>query len=82
MMFDMKMYDRHINTFVYASQVRMELQRVQEELQEHNGEAERQRTLLEKEREELHALQQKNKERSSLHEQCKNLEARRMHAQR
>ncbi|KAA0716324.1 Centriolin Centrosomal protein 1 [Triplophysa tibetana] len=74
-------------------QVRLELQRVHEELQEQNGEAERQRTLLEKEREELHALQQTNldlqrqtdtavQERSSLQEQCKNLEARRMHAQR
>ncbi|XP_057176790.1 centriolin isoform X1 [Triplophysa rosa] len=74
-------------------QVLVELQRVHEELQEQNGEAERQRTLLEKEREELHALQQKNldlqrqtdtavQERSGLQEQCKNLEARRMHAQR
>ncbi|XP_056602682.1 centriolin isoform X3 [Triplophysa dalaica] len=74
-------------------QVRVELQRVHEQLQEQNGEAERQRTLLEKEIEELHALQQKKlelqgqtdtavQERSSLQEQCKNLEARRMHAQR
>lgn len=91
--FDMQNYDMHITMWVYVTQVRVELQRVHEQLQEQNGEAERQRTLLEKEREELHALQQKNldlqgqtdtavKERSSLQEQCKNLEARRMHAQR
>ncbi|XP_056313140.1 centriolin [Danio aesculapii] len=71
-------------------QVRVELQCVQQELQEQRGEAERQ---MEKEREELHSLQQKSlhqqqqteaavQERSSLQEQCRNLEARRMHAQR
>ncbi|XP_048046040.1 centriolin isoform X2 [Megalobrama amblycephala] len=70
--------------------VRMELQHVQQDLQEQRGEAERQMNLLEKERAELHTLQQKSldlqqqtdKERSSLQEQCRNLEARRTHAQR
>ncbi|KAK9974259.1 hypothetical protein ABG768_022365 [Culter alburnus] len=70
--------------------VRMELQHVQQDLQEQRGEAERQMNLLEKERTELHTLQQKSldlqqqtdKERSSLQEQCRNLEARRTHAQR
>ncbi|XP_016408818.1 centriolin-like [Sinocyclocheilus rhinocerous] len=74
-------------------QVRVELQRVQQELQEQRGEAERQMNLLEKERVELHTLQQKCldpqqqtdtavQERSSLQEQCRNLEAMRTHAQR
>ncbi|XP_050965080.1 centriolin isoform X2 [Labeo rohita] len=74
-------------------QVRVELQRVQQELQEQRGEAERQMNLLEKERAELHTLQQNSlelqqqtdtavQERSSLQEQCRNLEARRTHAQR
>lgn len=71
-------------------EVRVDLQHVQQELQEQRGEAERQMNLLEKERAELHTLQQKNldlqqqtdKERSSLQEQCRNLEARRTHAQR
>ncbi|ROL42576.1 Centriolin [Anabarilius grahami] len=71
-------------------QVRMELQHVQQDLQEQRGEAERQMKLLEKERAELHTLQQKSldlqqqtdKERISLQEQCRNLEARRTHAQR
>ncbi|XP_073696104.1 centriolin [Garra rufa] len=74
-------------------QVRVELQHVQQELQEQREEAERQMNLLEKERAELHSLQQKSlelqqqtdtgvQERSSLQEQCKNLEARRTHAQR
>ncbi|XP_042612747.1 centriolin isoform X3 [Cyprinus carpio] len=74
-------------------QVRGELQRVQQELQEQRGEAESQMNLLEKERAELHSLQQKSldlqqqtdtavQERSSLQEQCRNLEARRTHAQR
>ncbi|KAK2911620.1 hypothetical protein Q8A67_003753 [Cirrhinus molitorella] len=73
-------------------QVHVELQRVQQELQEQRGEAERQMNLLEKERAELHTLQQKGlnlqqqtdtavQERSSLQEQCRNLEARRTHAQ-
>ncbi|XP_058630694.1 centriolin isoform X2 [Onychostoma macrolepis] len=74
-------------------QVRVELQCVQQELQEQRGEAERQMNLLEKERAELHTLQLKSlelqqqtdtavQERSSLQEQCRNLEARRTHAQR
>lgn len=71
-------------------EVRVELQHVQQELQEQRGEGERQMNLLEKERAELHTLQQKSldlqqqtdKERSSLQEQCRNLEARRTHAQR
>ncbi|XP_051516853.1 centriolin isoform X2 [Myxocyprinus asiaticus] len=74
-------------------QVRVELQRVQQELQEQCGEAERQLNLLEEERAELQSLQQKSlnlqqqtdaavRERSSLQEQCRNLEARRIHAQR
>nr|XP_055056552.1 centriolin isoform X4 [Misgurnus anguillicaudatus] len=74
-------------------QVRAELQRVQQELKEQYGETERQMNLLEKERADLHALQQQSlelqrqtetavRDRSSLQEQCKNLEARRMHAQR
>lgn len=68
----------------------MDLQHVQQELQEQRGDAERQMNLLEKERAELHTLQQKSldlqqqtdKERSSLQEQCRNLEARRTHAHR
>ncbi|XP_016341825.1 centriolin-like [Sinocyclocheilus anshuiensis] len=74
-------------------QLHVELQRVQQELQEQCGEAEGQMNLLEKERAELHTLQQKSldlqqqtdtavQERSSLQEQCRNLEARRTHAQR
>ncbi|XP_052447896.1 centriolin isoform X2 [Carassius gibelio] len=74
-------------------QVRVELQCVQQELQEQRAEAESQMNLLEKERAELHTLQQKSldlqqqtdsavQERSSLQEQCRNLEARRTHAQR
>ncbi|XP_016397491.1 centriolin-like [Sinocyclocheilus rhinocerous] len=74
-------------------QLHVELQRVQQELQEQRGEAESQMNLLEKERAELHTLQQKSldlqqqtdtavQERSSLQEQCRNLEARRTHAQR
>ncbi|XP_067294103.1 centriolin isoform X2 [Pseudorasbora parva] len=71
-------------------EVHVELQHVQQELQDQRGEAERQVKLLEKERAELHTLQQKSldlqqqtdKERSSLQEQCRNLEARRTHAQR
>ncbi|XP_051980347.1 centriolin-like [Xyrauchen texanus] len=74
-------------------QVRVELQHFQQELQEQCGEAERQSILLEKEKAELHALKQKSlclqqqtdaavRERSSLQEQCRNLEARRIHAQR
>uniref|UniRef100_A0A672KSY6 Centriolin n=2 Tax=Sinocyclocheilus grahami TaxID=75366 RepID=A0A672KSY6_SINGR len=73
-------------------QVRVELQRVQQELQEQRGEAERQMNLLEKERVELHTLQKcldpqqqtdtAVQERSSLQEQCRNLEARQTHAQR
>lgn len=73
--------------------MRVELQRVQQELQELRGEAERQMNLLEKDRAELHTFQQKSldlqqqtdtavQERSSLQEQCRNLEARRTHAQR
>ncbi|XP_073670868.1 centriolin [Paramisgurnus dabryanus] len=74
-------------------QVRAELQRVQQELKGQYGETERQMNLLEKERADLHAFQQQSlelqrqtetavRDRSSLQEQCKNLEARRMHAQR
>ncbi|XP_059403396.1 centriolin isoform X2 [Carassius carassius] len=74
-------------------QVHVELQCVQQELQEQRAEAESQMNLLEKERAELHTIQQKSldmqqqtdsavQERSSLQEQCRNLEARRTHAQR
>lgn len=79
-----------VNVRVPAAQVRVELQRVQQELQEQRGEAERQMNLLEKERAELQQksldLQQQTdtalQERSGLQEQCRNLEARRTHAQR
>ncbi|XP_051962276.1 centriolin [Xyrauchen texanus] len=78
---------------LYNKSVHVELHRDQQELQEQCGEAERHLNLLEEERAELQSLQQKSlnvqqqtdaavRERSSLQEQCRNLEARRIHAQR
>ncbi|KAG1957201.1 centriolin [Pimephales promelas] len=57
-------------------EVRVELQHVQQELQEQRGGL---HTLQQKS---LDLQQQTDKERSSLQEQCRNLEARRTHAQR
>jgi len=54
----------------------VELQHVQQELQEQRGGL---HTLQQKS---LDLQQQTDKERSSLQEQCRNLEARRTHAQR
>ncbi|XP_056092231.1 centriolin isoform X2 [Rhinichthys klamathensis goyatoka] len=57
-------------------EVRVDLQHVQQELQEQRGGL---HTLQQKS---LDLQQQTDKERSSLQEQCRNLEARRTHAQR
>ncbi|XP_062873585.1 centriolin isoform X2 [Trichomycterus rosablanca] len=64
-------------------QVRLELQTMQQELEEQRSEQERQRRLQE---EEIRTLKEKldvtTAQRSSLMEQCTNLEARRTHANR